>query len=53
ILASSDGVIRGIDPASGAVTILAELPDGAASAPVVAGGALYVVTKNGQLHAFR
>ena len=29
------------------------LPDDAARNPVVAGGTLYLVTANGQLHAFR
>ncbi|MEZ5746786.1 MAG: PQQ-binding-like beta-propeller repeat protein [Paracoccaceae bacterium] len=53
VVASSDGLIRSIDPVSGAVLATVELPAGAASAPVVAGRTLYVVTQNGQLHAFR
>ncbi|MFN0116444.1 MAG: PQQ-binding-like beta-propeller repeat protein [Paracoccaceae bacterium] len=52
--ASSDGYLRAFDPASGAVVFAADLPGGgAAAAPVVAGGTIYVVTRNGQLHAFR
>lgn len=53
IVASSDGVIRSFDPVSGALVGTQALPGGAASAPVVAGGTLYVVARNGQLHAFR
>jgi outer membrane protein assembly factor BamB len=53
ITASTDGLIRAFDPASGALVGQVELKGGAASAPVVAGGTLYVVSKSGQLLAFR
>ncbi|WP_347313062.1 PQQ-binding-like beta-propeller repeat protein [Defluviimonas sp. SAOS-178_SWC] len=53
VVASSDGLIRSFDPASGALVSSVELPKGAASAPVVAGGVLYVVSKDGKLRAFR
>ncbi|MBS0564695.1 MAG: PQQ-like beta-propeller repeat protein [Proteobacteria bacterium] len=53
IVASSDGLVRAFDPASGRLTGTGQLRAGAASAPVVAGGTLYVVTENGQLAAFR
>lgn len=53
ITASSDGFLRQFDPVSGAMTGQIEIPGGAASEPVVAGGVLYVVTKEGQLLAFR
>ncbi|MFN3661723.1 PQQ-binding-like beta-propeller repeat protein [Yoonia sp.] len=53
IVASSDGLIRQFDPASGALIGTVNLPGGAASAPVVAGQTLYVISKTGQLHAFR
>jgi outer membrane protein assembly factor BamB len=52
-VASSDGLLRVFDPASGALVGSAAIPGGAASAPVVAGGTLYVMGANGQLHAFR
>ena len=52
-IASSDGMLRSFDPASGALVGQAQIPGGAASAPVVAGQTLYVVARNGQLHAFR
>jgi len=52
-VASSDGLIRQFDPASGALIGTIALPGGAASAPVVAGQTLYVISKTGQLHAFR
>ncbi len=53
IVASSDGVIRQFDPVSGALVGAIPLEGGAASNPVVAGQTLYVVSKTGQLHAFR
>ncbi|ARU01069.1 PQQ-like beta-propeller repeat protein [Yoonia vestfoldensis] len=53
IVASSDGLIRQFDPVSGALIGTIALPGGAASAPVVAGQTLYVITQTGQLHAFR
>ncbi|MBT8408369.1 MAG: PQQ-binding-like beta-propeller repeat protein [Alphaproteobacteria bacterium] len=53
ILASDDGLLRQYDPVTGNVISATPLPDGAARNPVVAGGTLYIVTENGQLHAFR
>nr|WP_242511832.1 PQQ-like beta-propeller repeat protein [Rhodobaculum claviforme] len=53
LVASSDGVLRGFDPASGALVSQAELPSGAATHPVVVGRTLYVVTRDGRLHALR
>lgn len=52
-VASSDGVLRGFDPASGAELAQIEVPGGAASGPVVAGQTLYVLGRTGTLHAFR
>lgn len=52
-VASSDGVLRVFDPASGRLIGQTAIPGGAASAPVVAGQTLYVVSRDGQLHAFR
>lgn len=52
-VASSDGMLRSFDPASGALVGQGQIPGGAASAPAVAGQTLYVVARNGQLHAFR
>lgn len=53
IVASTDGLIRQFDPTSGALLGTLEIPGGAATNPVVAGQTLYVVSKTGQLHAFR
>lgn len=53
IIASGDGVLRSFDPTNGALVASVALPGGATSAPVVAGRTLYVVTKNGQLLAYR
>ena len=52
-VASSDGALRMFDPASGNRVGEVAIPGGAASAPVVAGQTLYVVSRSGQLHAFR
>lgn len=52
-VSSSDGMLRSFDPASGALVGQVAIPGGAASAPVVAGQTLYVVARNGQLHALR
>jgi outer membrane protein assembly factor BamB len=53
VVVSSDGFVRSFDPASGTFLGAAELPGGAASGPAVAGGTLYVISRKGQLHAFR
>ncbi len=53
VVASSDGVLRQFDPVSGAALGQIALPGGAASAPVVAGNTLYVVSQSGQLLAYR
>ncbi|MCA8884515.1 MAG: PQQ-binding-like beta-propeller repeat protein [Rhodobacteraceae bacterium] len=53
IVASGDGMLREIDPASGQLLRATDLGAPAAANPVVAGQVLYVVTTNGKLHAFR
>ncbi|MGX9350121.1 PQQ-binding-like beta-propeller repeat protein [Shimia sp. W99] len=52
-VASSDGLLRMFDPKSGALLYSTEIPGGATTNPVVAGGVLYVVGSKGELHAFR
>jgi len=52
-VASSDGLLRLFNPTDGALVATAQIPGGAASAPALAGGSLYVVSGRGQLHAFR
>lgn len=52
-VASTDGLLRVFDPSSGALIGQAEIPGGSATAPVVAGQTLYVVTRDGQLIAYR
>jgi outer membrane protein assembly factor BamB len=52
-VASSDGLLRLFNPMDGAMVATAQIPGGAASAPALAGGSLYVVSGRGQLHAFR
>tara|TARA_R110002049_G_scaffold10127_5_gene50527 strand:- start:14535 stop:15920 length:1386 start_codon:yes stop_codon:yes gene_type:complete len=53
IIASNDGKLRSYDPTNGVLTGSTDIPGGATTAPVVAGGTLYVVSAKGQLHAFR
>jgi outer membrane protein assembly factor BamB len=53
VVASSDGMLRLFDPTNGALVGTADIPGGAAAAPALAGGMLFVVGGNGQLHAFR
>ncbi|MFT4960344.1 MAG: outer membrane protein assembly factor BamB [Paracoccaceae bacterium] len=53
ITASNDGYLRFFAPQDGSVTAQVAVPDGATTAPVVAGGTLYVVSTKGELHAFR
>ena len=52
-VASSDGRLRSFDPATGALLSETALPSGAASHPVVVGRTLYVLTRDGRLHALR
>ncbi len=52
-VASSDGRLRSFDPASGALVSEVALPGAAASHPVVVGRTLYLVTRDGVLHALR
>ncbi|WP_210527474.1 PQQ-binding-like beta-propeller repeat protein [Rubellimicrobium arenae] len=53
IVASTDGALRQFDPTTGSALGDVALPSGAASAPVVAGSTLYIVTEDGRLNAFR
>ena len=53
VVASSDGLLRSFDPASGDLIGQTEIRGGATTRPVVANGTLYVVSTNGVLHAYR
>lgn len=50
---SSDGGLRLFNAADGTMVGSGEIPGGAASNPALAGGLMFVVGGNGQLHAFR
>ena len=52
-IASSDGALRALDPATGAAVAQVALPSGAAAAPIVVGGVMYVAGQDGRLHALR
>ena len=53
IVASSDGLLRSFDPVDGDLVGAVAVPGGASTAPVVAGGVLYLVTTEGRLLAYR
>ena len=53
LVASGDGFLRSYAPEDGSLISQIEIPDGATTRPIVAGGTLYVVGRKGQLHAFR
>jgi outer membrane protein assembly factor BamB len=52
-VASGDGVLRGFQPDNGNLVYETDLPGGAAAAPAVAKGVMYIVTQDGRLHAFQ
>ena len=49
----SDGLLRSYDPVNGALTGTVDIPGGAASQPAIAGNRMYILSGNGQLHAFQ
>ncbi len=53
IVAGTDGRLRFFDPVSGAASYSVDIPGGAASAPVVAAGVLYLQNQKGKLLAFQ
>ncbi len=53
LIASGDGKLRSFDPATGAPGPSVDIPGGAASAPAIANGVLYVLSQTGDLHAFQ
>lgn len=53
VVASTDGQVHFFDPKDGRAVSSLSVPEGAASAPVVAGQTLYVVSTKGTLYAFR
>ncbi|MEM9579766.1 MAG: PQQ-binding-like beta-propeller repeat protein [Pseudomonadota bacterium] len=53
LVASNDGLVRSFDPVNGKQISAVEVPGGASTNPVIAGGTLYIVSRKGQLHAIR
>lgn len=53
VVASSDGVLRSFDPVDGSLVSQVAIPDGATTRPIVVDGTLYVVSKSGNLLAYR
>ena len=52
-IASSDGVLRGLDPSTGTLASQVTLPAGAASAPIVVNRVMYLMDERGNLNALR
>jgi outer membrane protein assembly factor BamB len=52
-VASGDRLLRAFAPATGTLVASVALPAPAAADPAVAGGAMFVVTTDGRLHAFQ
>ncbi|MEE9388726.1 MAG: PQQ-binding-like beta-propeller repeat protein [Paracoccaceae bacterium] len=52
-IGSGDGQLRAYNPVDGSLEFIAELPDAAATRPIVVDGVMYLVLANGQLLAFR
>ncbi|MFP3383190.1 PQQ-binding-like beta-propeller repeat protein [Tritonibacter sp. SIMBA_163] len=53
VVASNDGLLRFFNPVDGSLVRTVEVKGGATTEPVVANGTLYVVTRDGNLAAFR
>ena len=53
LVASNDGLLRYFDPVDGSLTATVDIPGGASTNPVIVDQTLYIVSQNGQLHAFR
>lgn len=53
VVASSDGLLRSFNPENGALLSAIAIPGGATTRPAVAGGTLYLVSREGQLIAYR
>ncbi len=53
IVASSDGGLRSFNPFSGELLSVIDIPSGAASQPAIVDGVLYILSQNGQLHAYK
>lgn len=53
VVASNDGFLRFYAPEDGSLVSTIEVPGGATTAPVVANRTLYLVSRDGQLHAYR
>ena len=53
LVASGDGLLRSFDPNTGDLLSEVDIPGGAGAAPAIAGGVLYIISKNGELHAFQ
>lgn len=52
-VAGGDGVLRNFDPATGVPGTPITIPGGAAAAPAVAHDMMFIVSRDGRLHAYR
>ena len=53
VVAGSDGKIRSFNASTGAALGSVQIPGGAASQPAIVNGTMYILSENGQLHAFK
>ncbi|KAB7616235.1 PQQ-binding-like beta-propeller repeat protein [Amylibacter sp. SFDW26] len=53
VVAGSDGQIRSFNASTGAALGNVQIPGGAASQPAIVSGTMYILSGNGQLHAFK
>jgi outer membrane protein assembly factor BamB len=52
-VAGRDGQLRGFEPEGGQMVASAKIPGGAAAAAIVVGGIMYILSLDGELHAFQ
>ena len=52
-VSGSDGLLRSYNPVDGSLTGTVDIPGGAASQPAIAGGKMFILSANGQVHAYQ
>ncbi len=52
-VAGRDGQLRGYEPEGGQLVASVKIPGGAAAAPIVVAGVMYILSLDGELHAFQ
>ncbi len=52
-IAGRDRQLRGFEPEGGQMVRSVTIPGGAAAAPIIAAGVMYILSLDGELHAFQ